>query len=132
MLLRNPGGVLPLRPGQKILVAGPHANATRDLIQVATGRLCPSNTMSCVVSPLQRIRELNIGGSTKHEHGCDLLGDPANDPKHIAAAVAAAKQADVIVLGLGIETCGFNASHSPGHGGKCYQEKLTTGYTFPE
>jgi len=102
VLLQNPNGVLPLEPGQKLLIAGPHANATRDLIQVATGRLCPSNDMSCVPSPLQRISEINdavAGGSTAHAYGCHLLGDNATDSQHIAVAVKAAQAADVIVLG---------------------------------
>jgi beta-glucosidase-like glycosyl hydrolase len=66
VLLSNPKGVLPLRPGiGRLLVVGPHANATRDLIQVATGRLCPSGDMSCVVSPFDRIAEINRGNDNK-------------------------------------------------------------------
>ena len=66
VLLLNPKGVLPLRPGiGRLLVMGSHANATRDLIQVATGRLCPSGDMSCVVSPFDRIAEINRGNDNK-------------------------------------------------------------------
>jgi hypothetical protein len=49
-------------------------------------------------------------------------------------ALAQAKAADFIVLGLGIETCGMNPAHNvnPAKPGGCYQEKLTSGYVFPD
>ena len=49
-----------------------------------------------------------------------------------------AKEADYVILGLGIETCGMDPAHNlnpKAHGGKigtCYQESLTTGYVFPD
>lgn len=40
----------------------------------------------------------------------------------------------MVVVGLGIETCGLNARHNvnPARPGRCYQEKSTTGYVFPD
>ena len=100
------------------------------------------HTSDCIKSPFQAIAELNSvegeeGGEgwTRTAQGCDLFfaeNATGGLKNGFAEALALAKEADYIVLGLGIDTCGFNASHSPGHGGKCYQEKLTTGYTFPE
>ena len=56
---------------------------------------------SCMVS------KLPTAVSTVHRYGCDLLGDDSTtDQNHIDAAVAAAKEADVIILGLGIGSCG--------------------------
>ena len=43
--------VLPLARGQRIAVIGPHGNATRALIQVDTGMICPDNGFGCVTSP---------------------------------------------------------------------------------
>lgn len=51
-----------------------------------------------------------------------------------AEAVAAAKDADYVVLGLGIETCGLTPAHNvnPAKPGRCFQEKHTDLYVFPD
>ena len=40
MLLKNERATLPLKAGAKIAIVGPHANASRFLIQVDTGKIC--------------------------------------------------------------------------------------------
>ena len=107
VLLRNPKRVLPLTAGLKIAVLGPHGNATRDLIQVDTGSICADGKMDCVPSPFARIGALNnaAGGSTTYAQGCNLIGTSATDPQ-IGPALELAKAADVVVLGLGIGSCG--------------------------
>ena len=112
VLLQNPmrrggGGeaVLPLTPGVRVAVLGPHGNASHSLIQVDTGRICADGTMDCVQTPLAAISELNgaAGGSTSYAEGCDLT---RRGTSGFAAALAAAKAAEVVVLGLGISSCG--------------------------
>lgn len=55
VLLKNKAGILPLTPGkQRIAVVGPHANASRFLIQVDTGQICGGDgTFDCVESPYE-------------------------------------------------------------------------------
>jgi hypothetical protein len=98
--------VLPLTAGTRIAVVGPHGNATRELIQVDTGKICPGGNFDCVVSPFQAIATLNNhieGGSTTFTQGVGIVD---NDTTGIAAAVAAAQAADVVVIGVGISECG--------------------------
>jgi len=113
VLLQNPG-ILPLKGGQRILMLGPHANSSMDLIQVDTGAVCPDaanehwngatgdvKNFQCVRSPFQAIESMNAGknGSTIYVKGCNLS---SSLPGGWELAEAAAKISDVIVLGLGI------------------------------
>ena len=116
VLLRNPG-VLPLKPGLRIAVIGPHGNASDHLIQIDTGDICPVNgqmptpppnpghvphaawSANCVQSPFQAIQAHNSKGTTTYTQGCNLFLPSSGG---FDAAVAAAKAADVVVLGLGI------------------------------
>ncbi len=82
---RQEGRVLPLRAGARIAVLGPHGNASRALIQVDTGYICPSLDFSCVETPFQAIQALNEGGATFYEQGCDVIG---NSTEGFAAALA--------------------------------------------
>ena len=94
--------VLPLAPGRKLLVAGPLRNATEVLLGNYNGPMCTGNTGDCRESLGSWIAKLNAGGATAFAPGtldvCDTHPD-ANAT--IAAAVAAAKDADVAVLVLG-------------------------------
>ena len=108
VLVQNPAGarpVLPLKTGGKLAVLGPHGNATRQLIQVDTGRICASGGFDCFPSTLAELERINgaAGGATVFAAGVDVV-DPST--AGIAAAVAAAKDADAVVLGLGIGNCG--------------------------
>ena len=141
VLLKNDKQTLPLKPGGKIAIVGPHANASRFLIQVDTGKICGGDgTFDCVESPYQAVKRLNVGGSTTMAVGCDLIDDHQNvscedyefvfktkscvskshkneefcinddefcsTPALKAAAVAAAKAADTVILAIGIGQCG--------------------------
>lgn len=114
MLLKNKAQALPLKPGGKIAVIGPHANATRFLIQVDTGQICGGDgTFDCVESPFQAVQRLNVGGSTTMAVGCDLIDASPNVSTAAlkAAAVAAAHAADTVVLAIGIGQCGCMGIH---------------------
>ena len=127
VLLRNPvlttvtegelaSSVLPFRKGLHVAVLGPHGNATKEMVGNYLGQLCPSSTdvvrtgdvrtnphgdggFDCVASPLDAISAANTGGTTSFAQGCAVDG---TDDSGFAAAVALAKTADVVVLGLGI------------------------------
>ena len=85
----------------------------------------------CIPSPISAIQSLNTGGNTTTAPGCDLF---APSTAGFPEALALAKESDYVVLALGIETCGLTKSHNvnPQSPGRCYQEKLTTGYVFPD
>jgi hypothetical protein len=115
VLLSNPGGkVLPLKVGTHVAMIGPHVNATMTLIQHDTGMVCPGvwhqghedggdndpESYHCVKSPLSAVRDINTGGITTFSQGCDVY---KNGTDGFAAALASAKAAKVVVLGLGIE-----------------------------
>ena len=129
VLLRNDGALLPLAPGGKVAVLGPHAAAQKVLMQpYPFSPFCPDHTNDCLASPFAAIAALNGGNATTSTAaGCDLF-DPSE--AGFAEALAAARAADTVVLGLGIETCGMDPAHNvnPQKPGRCYQEKSTAGY----
>ena len=140
VLLRNDQNLLPLKKGKRIAVLGPHANAQKVLVQpYPFSPFCPDKTLDCIKSPAAALAELNDGPAgeqwTRSAAGCDLF---FNNKTGFAEALALAKEADYVILGLGIETCGMDPAHNlnpKAHGGKigtCYQEALTTGYVFPD
>ena len=141
VLLRNDAGLLPVRPGRRIAVVGPHAFARKVLVQpYPFSPFCPDNTEDCLVTPFEAIAALNPNASsdaawTRAAQGCDLF---LPSKAGFGAALALAREADVVVLGLGIETCGMDPTHNlnpHAHGGKkgtCFQEKMTPGYVFPD
>ena len=141
VLLRNPlrntsgktdtssgsgSAVLPFKKGLKVAVIGPHGNATKEMVGNYLGQLCPGSTdaddgslhastnpsgdggFSCVSSPFKSISAANTGGVTTFSQGCAIDG---SDTSKIAAAVAVAKAADVVVLGLGIIQAIESESH---------------------
>jgi hypothetical protein len=109
VLIQNPAAVLPLTTGTHVAVIGPHGNASRDLIQHDTGKICPtvepwdgghSQAMfDCVRSPQQEIAAINRAGTTTYTQGSEVASAVVGG---VEAAVAAARNADVVVLGLGI------------------------------
>ena len=94
VLVKNEGSLLPLDPaaGQRIAVIGPLADARRDLLGTwaLTGR---PEDVETVLEGLSA-----YAGSITHVPGCALTGDA---PADIPAAVAAASDADVVVVVLG-------------------------------
>eukprot|EP00463_Aulacantha_scolymantha_P006380 TRINITY_DN8011_c0_g1_i1.p1 TRINITY_DN8011_c0_g1~~TRINITY_DN8011_c0_g1_i1.p1 ORF type:complete len:366 (+),score=61.98 TRINITY_DN8011_c0_g1_i1:147-1244(+) len=98
VLLKNTNDILPLKKGQHVSIIGPHADAQQALAGNYLGQLCPDDKFSCIVSPSQAITNLNVGGKVTVVKGCDLT---KNDTSW-AAAVAAAKTSDSVILVMGI------------------------------
>ncbi len=99
VLLKNTPRVLPMKLGTRVAVIGPHANASAALVGNYLGQLCPDDTLDCVQSVFEAIAVANVGGSVEMQPGCQLT---KNDTSGFAAAVAAAKAADYVVLALGM------------------------------
>ena len=96
VLLKNDGNLLPLHPTLKSLaIVGPLAEATTDLL----GPWRSGGDGSKVIPILQAIRQ-RLGPETRilFEPGTDIDG---SDSDRIPSAVAAAKQADAVILVLG-------------------------------
>ena len=72
-------------------------------------------SFDCVTSPFSAIQTTNAAGSTTYTQGCDLF-DPSTDG--FAAALAAAKASDTVVLGLGIEERRLSSSKAADGAGK--------------
>ena len=105
VLLRN-DGTLPLKRSGRIAVIGPMAEATRDLLGVmpALGRA------EAVVPILDAIRAATAGrAQVSHAAGVPVDG-PGKDG--IAAATAAARAADVVVLVVGESTAMIGEGNS--------------------
>lgn len=103
VLLKNDKGVLPLAPGAKIAIVGPHYNATQLLLSNYHGSRCAAgkNDFSCIVSPMLAIAAANgASGSVTGAAGCSVAGTSTSN---IAAAVAVAAAADVVILAVGID-----------------------------
>jgi beta-glucosidase len=99
VLLRNDGGLLPLRRGLKrIAVIGPNA----DDVDVQLGNY--NGVPAEPVTPLAGIRaKVGLGTSVVYARGSDVaLGPPSPDAHLLDSAVAAARRADVAVLCLGL------------------------------
>lgn len=102
VLLKNDDNTLPFKVGSNIAVLGPHGNATRAMVGNYLGQICASgqNDFSCITTPFQAISEQNSGGRTTYAQGCTVEG---SDKSGFAAAVAAAKAADSVVLLIGLD-----------------------------
>ena len=96
VLLKNEGDLLPLTPaGRRIAVIGPLADARRDLL----GCWAMNGRAEDVESVLDGMRTcVSDPAALVHAPGCPVR-DP--EPADIPAAVAAARDADVVVLVLG-------------------------------
>ena len=105
LLQKSTKPILPLDSNSKttIAVVGPHGNATRSMIQVDTGKICPNGEYDCIESPFHALSVLNTNGKTTYNKGVDLIG---TDESLIQEAVEAAQNADVVVLAVGITSCG--------------------------
>ena len=110
VLLRNRGDVLPIRPDvRSIAVIGPLADAARDQLGPHAARGHAEDSISI----LQGIRERAKAAGVKVTHvpACDLL---CRETNQIPAAVAAAKEADLVVAVFGepMELSGEAASRA--------------------
>jgi beta-glucosidase len=95
VLLKNADRTLPLQGALRIAVVGPNADDSEVLLGNYAG------TPSRSVTPLAGIRALaeRSGGSVTYASGCALM-DP--DESGFEAAVAAARESDVVVACVGI------------------------------
>jgi hypothetical protein len=107
-LLRNDKGVLPLKPGTKVAVVGPLADARNSLMSGYTSMQPCAHDVNqtedaCIWSIAAAVRSYNGGepGLTTNASGIDIN---STDTSRIAAAVALAQAADVVVLALGTDS----------------------------
>jgi beta-glucosidase len=94
VLLKNQRQILPLTPGKKLAVIGPLAEARADLM----GTWCGRGDEARVTSVLENIRKVNGSGKVSYAKGC---GVSSQDRSGLAAAVRAARGADLVVLVAG-------------------------------
>ena len=105
-LLRNDKGVLPLKPGRRVAVVGPLADARKELMSGYTSMQPCANDINqtedaCIWSIAAAVAHYNGDPSlTTNVSGIDVN---STDTSRIAAAVALAKAADVVVLALGTD-----------------------------
>jgi len=98
-LLKNDAQTLPLKPGLKLALVGPHVNGQEVFMSNYHGARCASGKFECITSPLQAMTKANVGGSTSGYEGVDVDSSVNN----ITTAVATAKDADAVVLFVGID-----------------------------
>jgi hypothetical protein len=99
--------VLPLSKSAKtVAVIGPHCNTQKELVGNYLGEICPGNTFDCIVGPASAIAAKigPHGGKVVTAAGTGLTANctDASIGCGFAAALAAAKGADAIVLAMGI------------------------------
>ena len=94
VLLRNQSNALPLKPDAHLAVIGPLAASQRDLLGCWEGMGEPAK----VTSVLAALQAENAGGQVTSAPGCAITG---TNRSGFAAALAAARQADVVVMALG-------------------------------
>lgn len=112
-MLKNNKNTLPFRKGQTVAVIGPHSQSQSAQVGSYLGQLCsnPSNDpndFSCIVTPEDAIASANAGGKVLQSTGCEVT---TCTPSGIDAAVATAKQADVVVLVVGSDQSVEGESH---------------------
>ena len=114
VMLAN-GGVLPLRPGQRVALVGPRAAHATSMLgcysfPVHVGSRHPEKPMGVSVPTLlEALRDDPAGYDIAFEEGCPVL-EGTNEG--IAAAVEAAKTADICIAVLGDQAGLFGAGTS--------------------
>jgi beta-D-xylosidase 4 len=112
LLQNDPKLGLPFVKGKTVAVIGPHTNASAALVGNYLGQLCPNeediSDLSCVEKPFDAIKRINIGGNTVSSPGCGLTTNITNG---IENAINIAKEADYVVLMLGIDQSIEGESH---------------------
>ena len=94
VLLKNTNDLLPLKPVQHIAIIGPLGNSARDM----DGNWVLQSNHSIAVTLLSAVRSRFPNATVEYVKGCNILG---NDRSGFAAAINAAKSADVVLLTLG-------------------------------
>jgi len=97
VLLKNANQVLPLKKGEKIAVIGELAASTRDLL----GSWKAAGDWNFMKSILDEIKTYNGEANVVYAEGCKKMDE---DRSGFPAALAAARQADKIVMVIG-ESC---------------------------
>jgi beta-glucosidase len=106
VLLKNDGGKLPLTKGNTIAVIGPLGDNQHDMLGPWWGK----GEDKDAVTVFQGVKAQNTGGTTTFAAGCTIAdkeppnntpADECGDDSGFAAAEAAARGADQIVLALG-------------------------------
>jgi beta-glucosidase len=97
VLLKNDNNTLPLKKGEKIVVIGQLAASTRDLL----GSWKAAGDWNFMKSTLDELKAYNGEANVIYSEGCKTSGD---DRSEFPAAIAAARQADKIVMVIG-ESC---------------------------
>jgi len=98
-LLRNENATLPLQRGTRVAVLGPMGQEQEGLLSNYAGdQSCWDMTYNCLQTIADAITQANTPGSTTQAKGVDALSP---DKSGIPAALALAKEADVVVLVLG-------------------------------
>ena len=97
VLLKNSGGVLPLKLGSKIAVVGP-MGMTTNLISDYNIDFCSGGGQSCVKTIAEALADENKGGTTTMAKGVDIN---SMNTTGIRAALELVRAADVAVLVLG-------------------------------
>ncbi len=95
VLLENGKGTLPLEDGKKIALIGPFADSCRDMLGSWSGQ----GKADKVSSILDGFRRRFGSGNVVYAAGCPPSGD---DSSGFAEAVAAAQEADVAVITVGL------------------------------
>lgn len=99
VLLKNDKSTLPLKRGINLALIGPHVNGQEVFMSNYHGARCTSNGFECITSPLQAIVKANTGGTTTGSQGVYVNSNFSN----ITAAAKVAKEADAVVLFVGID-----------------------------
>ncbi|HEX4064413.1 MAG TPA: glycoside hydrolase family 3 N-terminal domain-containing protein [Acidobacteriaceae bacterium] len=94
VLLKNDGKLLPLRPSAKIALIGPLADSQRDMLGSWTSQGNPADAVTLRAALEQRLPH----DALQYVQGTEVQGD---SDAGFPAAVAAARQADVVLLALG-------------------------------
>ena len=121
VLLQNKRDVLPLQlpdspssalgqpeSGMNIAVVGPYATLTQDLLGEAD--YVSQNTRVDRFSLTKSLQNYSTAIQVHHAPGCSFK-DNCNSSAGVARAVELAKRADVLVLALGLVSCGTHANH---------------------
>ncbi|GGN73136.1 beta-glucosidase [Actinoplanes lobatus] len=102
VLLRNTGGILPLRPGQRVALVGPVADDPLAMLgcysfPVHVGQHHPDHDTGVAI-PTLRASLTAVVGELAYAQGCAITG---TDTSGFTAAVTAAAASDVCVVAVG-------------------------------
>jgi beta-glucosidase len=125
VLLKN-DGVLPLRPGSRIVLIGPLADSAQDMLGAWSAKGEAGDVITLRAALAER-----LGVGLAYAKGTDILGDSESG---FAEAVETARQADVAILALGenaLDMTGEAASRTeldlPGNQQKFLEAVAATG-----